>query len=63
MLAAVNMLSGERWSYAIYLLHILIHQNNILPYVVMYDINCRCGSGPVPSSLLVAVKDVAVPLS
>jgi len=41
LLAAVNMPTGERWAYATFLLHVLIHQHNLLPYVVMYDINCR----------------------
>jgi len=41
LLAAVNMPTGERWAYATFLLHVLIHEHKLLPYVVMYDINCR----------------------
>lgn len=41
LLAALNMPTGERWAYAIYLLHVLMHKHNILPFVAMYDINCR----------------------
>lgn len=41
LLAAVNMPTGERWAYAVFLLHILLCRNNVLPFVAMYDINCR----------------------
>jgi len=41
-LAALNMPTGERWAYATYLLHVLMHEHSILPYIMMYDINCRC---------------------
>ncbi|WIA40653.1 hypothetical protein OEZ86_013989 [Tetradesmus obliquus] len=41
VLAALNMPTGERWAYATYLLHVLMHEHSILPYIMMYDINCR----------------------
>lgn len=41
LLAAVNMPTGERWAYATYLMHVLMHEHNLWPYVLMYDINCR----------------------
>lgn len=44
ILAAVNMPTGERWAYASYLLHVLMHDHKILPYIMMYDINCRCAA-------------------
>jgi hypothetical protein len=41
VLKAVDMPTGERWSYAIFLLHVLFCEHNIRPYMMMYDINCR----------------------
>lgn len=41
LLAALNMATGERWAYATYLMHVLMHEHGILPYVMMYDINCK----------------------
>ncbi|KAF6262414.1 hypothetical protein COO60DRAFT_1624964 [Scenedesmus sp. NREL 46B-D3] len=41
LLAALNMATGERWAYATYLLHVLMREHGILPYVMMYDINCK----------------------
>lgn len=35
------MPTGERWAYAAFLMHVLMHEHNILPYILMYDINCR----------------------
>lgn len=35
------MPTGERWAYAIFLLDLLMREHNILPYLMMYDINCK----------------------
>lgn len=35
------MPTGERWAYAILLLHVLLCLHNVWPYVFYYDINCR----------------------
>ncbi|WIA23666.1 hypothetical protein OEZ85_000367 [Tetradesmus obliquus] len=43
ILAAVNMPVGERWAYAICLLHILMCVHNVWPFMNLYDINCRWG--------------------
>ena len=51
LLAALDMAKGECWAYAVYLLHTLLHSNGILPYVMMYDINCRWVVG-APNVLL-----------
>lgn len=34
---------GERWAYAICLLHILMCVHNVWPFMNLYDINCRWG--------------------
>eukprot|EP00878_Enallax_costatus_P029652 GHUV01032192.1.p1 GENE.GHUV01032192.1~~GHUV01032192.1.p1 ORF type:complete len:557 (+),score=190.43 GHUV01032192.1:1035-2705(+) len=41
VLAAVNMPVGEKWAYAICLLHILMCIHNVWPYISFYDINCK----------------------
>lgn len=43
VLAAVNMKVGEKWAYAICLMHILISIHNVWPFISLYDINCRWG--------------------
>lgn len=32
---------GEKWAYAICLMHILISLHNVWPYISFYDINCK----------------------
>lgn len=56
ILAALNMPTGERWAYATYLLHVLMHEHRILPYVMMYDINCRCVAISGSSSYALAMR-------
>jgi hypothetical protein len=34
---------GEKWAYAICLLHILMCIHNVWPFLSLYDINCRWG--------------------
>lgn len=41
ILAAVNMPVGEKWAYAICLMHLLISIHNVWPYISFYDINCQ----------------------
>lgn len=36
---------GERWAYAIQLLHTLMCVHHVWPFLVLYDINCRWGPG------------------
>jgi hypothetical protein len=40
LICALNMVTGEKWSYATYLLYLLM-LNNVVPSVLWYDINCR----------------------
>lgn len=41
LLAAVNMPVGEKWAYAICLLHIVMAIHNVWPFLSLYDIACK----------------------